>query len=189
MENSIKDVILVDDPKAAEYRKDLEGWCANGFYYGKDASGERRAREAGATHVKCPECDKVRVKDNWSICEGCRDKKYQQRFLNMPWKEWDGTTPVVIFDDDRFFWDEDDINEYMEDNEIESLQLCLCEPVYLRALKEEYWEDCLPDTDDDLSLLPKDLIEKIKEVNALLAGLPPISWRQGKFRTTYTYSE
>lgn len=182
-------IILADDPKAAEYRKDLEGWCANGFYYGKDGNGERRAREAGATHVKCPECDKVRVKDNWGVCESCRDKKYQQRFLDMPWKEWDGVTPLVIYGDDRFFFDEDDINSYLEDSEDESLQLCICEPVYARALRQDYWEDCFPDNDDDENVLPADLLKKIDEINEILAGMPPVSWKQGKFRTTYTYSE
>lgn len=175
--------IMYDSDQAAQL-KTVTGWMsADGRFFGKD---EHMARYCGCTHMLC-ECGNE-MKKGYGKCESCRRKKEQENYLNLPLVEWDGSTPLVIYNDDKYFFDESDIADYCEINEVmpEDLRLCICEPNLFTGVDYEMWTDILPEDCDDL---PKKLVEGIKVLNKLIGELPPASWSQGKKRTTIHFGD
>lgn len=184
MNMSEEKVIMYDSPEAAIYRTDIKGWVsANGLFYGDGESGERAARYDGATHRKCEECTVVIKNRSYTVCDSCLRKRRQIKYNNMPFKEWDGGTPLVLFDDDKYFFDEESILDYAEDCEMkpEGLMLVICEPNHYGFISDDYWEDVLPEDGEVDDALRK----KVDELNEFIKTLPPASWSAGKFRTSY----
>lgn len=168
---------MYDSDEAATHKTNISGWVTGGgLYYGKD---EHIARWAGCTHIRC-ECGRIREK-SYTICEDCRRKKSNERYAALPFVEWDGVTPLTLWDDDQYFFGEDDIAEYCEDNEIKSadLLLVICDPVYLSPLHEDYWSDSLPEEGE----LPPAIQKLVKELNDAIKKEGPACWKQGKKRT------
>lgn len=177
----IKEEQKIIMPEDAAELKTVTGWVtADGRFFGKE---ERLARYHGCTHKVC-ECGKLMEKA-WTLCESCRARKSRERYNAMPFKEWDGETPVVISGDDHYFFNEDDIEEYCDDQEIqpEDLQLIICEPNRLFEINEGHWEDVLPE--DDYSF-PKEVTIALEALNKAIRESKPVSWSPGKYRTTYT---
>lgn len=168
-------IIMYDSPEAAEI-KTLTGWVGGNRYWGQD---EHMARWAGCTHVKC-ECGHVHEK-TWTMCPECRLKKAKERYDALPFKEWDGIEPVVDWDGDRYFFSIDDLNDYMVENEITEIDLLICSPVHYTPIRIDLWEG---DTHEDWEP-PKELQEKLNDINNYLKTLPAHSWMPGKIRTSY----
>jgi len=169
-------IILFDSDEAAKPIT-LSGWqSSDGFFFRE----ESMARYRGCTHKTC-ECGKPMVK-HYLKCEDCRFISTQEQYLKLEFKEWDGITPVCIYDTDTYFFDEDDIRDYCNDNECESedLMLVLCKPNYPSQIESYIWEDILPEDGD----IPKALQDKMDELNKFIQTLPPFSWSQGNKRTT-----
>lgn len=108
-----------------------------------------------------------------------------EKYLKMPFKEWDGITPLVLFEDDRYFFSEDDITDYSIDHNIKlaDMELVICDPQYAWEIDSDYYADILP---EDMSLddCYSELAEAIEEVNKLIRKREkPISWAAGPFRT------
>lgn len=188
MKQEEKPIILSDSPEAAQKviittesgEKYGSGWVsANRRFY----PTESQARNDGATHHKCETCGSVNKVG--SYCSPCYSKKRSEKYLSMPYQEWDGKTMLVIFDDDRFFDDEGDVRDYCENNEIKvsELQLVVCEPNRMDTIGAEHWADIMPeDGDGDL---PKEVEEALIVFNAVIEKQGPISWGAGKFRTSF----
>lgn len=182
-----KKTVLFESDEAAVYEERvLKGWwsgsgsgehLANRFF-GED---ERSARYTGCTHRRC-ECGNIHSKYYLS-CPACRAKRDRERFVKFPEVDWDEKTPICIYGDDRFFFDPDDLNTYCEDADCEhgDLMLVLCEPVKLRLLEPDYWEDDLAEDCD----VPDAVYEAIKELNEVIAEQPPAYWRPGKTRVKW----
>jgi hypothetical protein len=179
-------MILNTSDEAAQI-KTLTGWVSRtGQFWGDD---ERMARWSGATHLVCS-CGEVHEK-GWTCCQKCRDKKDGERFLAKPFKEWDGETPLTIWGDDTFFFDEDSIVCYLEDNDLEAedLQLVICEPNCATEIDYDRWSDDLPE-DRELDDIAPELAKKVDELNAFIREHRPIlSWGMGKYRTVYKPTE
>lgn len=172
-------IIMYDSAEAATYKTDIKGWVSSdGRYYGDN---EDIARYAGCTHKKC-DCGNIHEKGR-TKCNACIAKSQREKYNNLPFEEWDGLTPLVLFRDDQYFFDEDSIEEYCEENNVkfEDLMLVICEPNNYYQINSDYWEDILPE-DDNID--PK-LEEKLKELNKFIKTLPPASWGEGKLRTSY----
>lgn len=171
-------IIMYDTPEAAE-EITLTGWVSKGkdgrFFY-KD---EHMARWAGCTHLKC-DCGAIMEKA-YTRCATCRDKSQRERYDAMPFKEYDGDF-VVEYNGDRFFWSEDEIVEYLEENDIQEINLLFCDPVHHRSISIE---DIATDDCHDGYDPPGELIKKINELNSFIQTLPPHSYYPGKVRTTY----
>lgn len=170
--------VMYDSTEAAEI-KTVTGWVSrSGRFWGKD---EHMARWEGSTHKLC-ECGNL-IKKERSKCDFCSEKVRVEMYYKLPLAEWDGKTPVALWDDDKYFFDEGDIEDYLEESELEpeALRLVLCEPNYPRCIDEDYWEDSLPDDGE----MPKDIKAKIEELNALLKSSKPISWSHSHVRTEY----
>lgn len=146
---------------------------------------EKTVRSEMATHKECDKCgDIIRKK---SFCNSCRDKIEKEKYLKKPFIKWDGETPVCINNSDQYFWSSDEIDDYLEENEIKSseLELVICAPNHIRSIDEDYWSDEMPEEYDSLSDFSKEFSEKLKEFNDYISTLKPLSWSQGVFRTEY----
>lgn len=175
-------IIMYDSPEAATYKTDLKGWVSStGNYFGKD---EHLARYAGCTHLTC-ECGNI-MKRGWTKCDECRHKVAVERFNKLPFREWDNKEPVCTWDGDRYFFSEDDLISYMEDDEdnmMSEIDLLICEPNPWQQIDYDYWSDGFAENDD--GELPKELEDKMKEINEIIKKLPPQSWSPGNVRTKY----
>lgn len=172
-------VIMYESPEAAQPYT-LAGWIdVNRMFHQR----EEQARFASHTHSLC-ECGNI-TRRGLSKCEDCGQKIQNERYLAMPFKEWDRETCVTIFlgDERDYFFGEDSLLEICADRKIdpESLQLIICEQQGFYHVQEDYWEDVLPEDGD----IPEALSKKLQELNELIDTLPTASWVEGKFRTSY----
>lgn len=173
-----KKIIMPDSPEAATLET-VQLWKAtNGQYFRE----ERSARYTSATHRKC-ECGIIFEPKYYTHCEVCRAKKDKERYDKMPFKEWDGSHPLVIFGTDTYFFEDYEIEQYCEENGVkeEDLMVVLCEPTYAHEIDGSYWEDDLPEDGE----LPDEIEQALKEFNAKIKAYgKPLSWIQGKERTS-----
>ena len=170
-------IILIDSPEAATLET-VQIWKASNGHYFFD---ERAARYSGSTHNTC-ECGAIAPK-NYTHCDSCRNKKDIERYNKMPFKEWDGETPLVIFGTDTYFFEDCEFEQYCEDNEVEEkdLMLVICEPVFAHEIDGSDWEEDLPEDGE----LPDEIEQAIKEFNDKIKACgKPLSWSQGKERTS-----
>jgi len=170
-------IILNTDPEAAR-EITVTGWVSrDGLFFGKD---ERAARWSGCTHIVC-ECGKPTPK-TYTRCEECRNKLTRERWLALPLVEWDGESPIVMFDDDRYFWSTEDLLDWCYDEDIKpsTLMLVTCEPHFAREIDADYWSDDLPEDGDEL---PDDIAAAVDALNKVIrAHKEPLCWHPGKQR-------
>jgi hypothetical protein len=163
-------IIMFDSPEAAQER------TATGWYdrfnqcFGAE---ERMARWSGCTHVRCSECGTVIVKGQIK-CPDCHKKQQIALFNTFPVEKWDGDTPVVIFDTNRYFFGES-ILDFIADshpaNDTE-LRICKCEPHYLSLVSADNWCDDLPEDGE----LPDAVGEAVQALNEAIKAAGPVSW-------------
>lgn len=170
-------IIMYASDQAATYKTNLSGWVTgDGFYYGKD---ENIARYAGCTHKIC-ECGEI-VSKSYVRCEKCRHKQSRERYLKLPFKEWDGKEPVCDRDGDTYFFDIDTLNDYMYEHELEVIDLLFCGEIGYREIRID---DIADDVHEDWEP-SEELCEKVEALNKYLRSLPCHSYTPGKIRTTY----
>lgn len=179
-------VIMQESDEAATFRTGLSGWVSStGQYFGNGPDAERMARYAGSTHSLC-ECGKA-AKKPYIRCEDCRRKQDEDAYLKLPEVIWDGVMPLAIFDDDKYFFDEDDILQYCEDNDCISsdIRLVTCTPnkyteVNCDAIAPE---DVSPEDYD--GYLPKPIQTALDALNKTIREYTGVfSWSAGKERVT-----
>jgi len=147
---------------------------------------EEYARNYVATHKKCDteDCEAI-VKIGWRRCDNCTHYSYREMYNKLTYKEWDGESLLSLFDNDVFFSDIDEIHDYCEENDVNpsDLMLIICEPIALRNVELDYWEDDVPENCDGLASYRPELAKKIQELNDWIDSQPPLSWSEGRFRT------
>lgn len=171
-------IIMYDSNEAAQY-KTVSGWVSSdGRFFGKD---EHMARFAGSTHSKC-ECGNVK-KRSYTKCESCIAKMVKERYNALEFRTWDGASPLCLYNDDKYFFDESEVSDYLEENDLapEDLMLVMCKPVYAKQIQTDYWEDEMPEDYD----LPTELQKKVDEINSFIQTLAPLSYIESKLRTKY----
>jgi hypothetical protein len=170
--------IILDTSDEAAKIVTLTGWqSSDGRFWGKD---ERAARYSGCTHKQC-ECGGL-MERHWLKCAECRHKAHAERFNALPFKEWNGE-PVCTWDAQKYFFDEDDLIEYCEDNELTEVDLLFCVENNWRQVDDDYWSDYMPeDSDGDF---PKQMQEALDNLNKIIQTLPAQSYSAGKVRTKY----
>jgi hypothetical protein len=177
----IEKKIILDTSDEAAKLVTVTGWVSSdGRFWGKD---ERAARYAGCTHSTC-ECGKL-MERAYTKCEDCRHKADIERYNKLPFKEWDGDESVYSHACDKYFFNEEDLVEYCEENEIEpqELRLVICEQNNYNEVESDYWADIMPDDGD--GDLPKELQKALDNLNSVIHTLPPCSYYPGKIRTEY----
>ena len=169
------EVILNTSDKAAKFVTHLCGWVdRHGRFWGDD---ERMARWSGCTHEQCS-CGNMHSK-GWTCCEKCRDDKRREKFDALEKVEWDGETPITLDNGDEYFFCEDDLRDYLEENEINinDLQFRLCQPVPMPVLDESYFLEQLHEGAE----LPDDIANAIAELNQLIRKAPTQTWEPSKY--------
>lgn len=182
--NRINDdeIILETDDRAAEY-KTVKGWVSyDSYFFGED---EDMARRKGATHKKC-QCGHIYEKHGY--CVNCHRKDREEKYEKMPFKLWDGQTPLCLFDDDMFFYILEDIESYLDDLDDDSvkavdLKFVICEPQYPHLIDNDYFADILPEDLELEDCASRDLLDAIHKFNEF-AEKTPFSWGPGKYRTS-----
>lgn len=167
-------VVMYDSPEAASLQT-VTGWVARGGQFWDN--DEHMARYVGSTHKVCSVDSGHGVVERNYCCEKCRATKLQAKFDAMARADWDGTTPLVVFDSDTYFFDEDSVRDWLLDNDIalEDAQLVICKPNMACEFDGDCWSDDLPE-DGELSTR---LQAAIEELNKVARSEPPLSWTQG----------
>jgi hypothetical protein len=174
--NDDEKIVLNTSDEAAQFKTGLSGWVSrHGLFFGKD---ERAARYNGCTHVECSDCKKP-TERGWTLCEFCREKHAQERYAKRESKEWDGKTLLYSESADKYFFDEDDLMDFLADEggSIESLRLLICEPEYLRPVEYDHWVDDLPEDGE----LPEAVEDAVEAVNKVIREQGPSAWYPGKY--------
>lgn len=94
----------------------VAGWACKkcGKFRGKD---EHLARWCCATDLQCKQCGGRNTNKLYHICQACvtaaRAKREDDRWEKAEKVDWDGTYPVCTVDDDRVFFNEDDLTDWL----------------------------------------------------------------------------
>mgnify|MGYP003498694028 FL=1 len=174
-----KELVVLKDDEIAAKKMTVAGWVSrNGRFYGSD---ERTARHDGSTHNKC-ECGN-KVTKGWTKCDFCISKSAVERYKAYTFQEWDGKQPVYSENYSKYFYNIDEIDDFCEDSEVDpkDLMLVICDSNYLDKIDSSIWEDKLPEDGD----IPKELQDKLDELNQFIKTLPAISYSPSKIRTEY----
>ena len=178
--NNTDTIILPEDAAAVELVT-VKLWKSNnGKLYNE--TDEEIARWDGATHIHCADCNRPTKKRGYMVCEVCHRIRDQKRWDQMPRRKWDGATPICPMHSDRYFYDEDDLESYCEDHDVqkEDLLLVHCKPETPRPVDAgDLFADYLPE-DCDASHLPKEILAAVDALNAAVAKNPPTVWYEGK---------
>lgn len=139
--------ILYTSDEAASIQT-VTGWVSRGGQFWGD--NEHAARYGGATHMVCEKCGGEYLRSSW--CAPCHTEKQSAAYLEYPVQEWDGVTPLAIFDSDTYFFDFAAIELYCDtyDVKLEDLRLVLCEPQHVPNFELlSHCEDVLPEDGDE----------------------------------------
>jgi len=74
------------------------------------------ARYCCATEIPCGKCQGRNSDKGWACCKDCRDKADQEKLDNAERVDWDGEFPICVWGDDTYFFDEDDLVCWLDDN-------------------------------------------------------------------------
>lgn len=173
--------IILDTSNEAAKQQTMTLWVSRNGHAYKD---EYTARYDGCTHRACAteHCTGLTEK-HYMYCILCRDKRETERYMAMPFLSWDGKTPLCLHDSDQFFFDEDDIEQYCEENDVNAseLRLVICKPQHAHTVDpSDIYESLLPEDSD----VPDELQAAFDELNKkILEYVTPLSWVPGKYRT------
>lgn len=171
-----KPIIMYGAPEAVSL-KTVTGWVsADGRFFG---GNEDLARYRGATHRRCEANPEHKIYAVNSYCEECRQERCQAKFAAMPIKEWAGE-PLVIFDSDQYFFDEDSLRDYLIDSDVDfaDLKLCICEPNYPSQIDPtDHFCDDLP---EDGEIRDDQLLTAFDLLNEMIRQSEPLSWSEGE---------
>ena len=128
------------------------------------------------------------MEKGWTKCESCREKSKQEKFEKFKVIQWDYKTPISIYDTDTYFFDEQDLLDYCDDEglEPEELQLVLCKQNRRRVLNVyEFLEDDVHEDWDPSA----DLEAAVIAFNEAVAKDPYQTWFATDTRVTLAPKE
>lgn len=173
--------VILDTSDEAAKKETLVLWVSR---RGRAYNDEWAARYDGCTHRACATegCAGITEK-HYVHCVLCRSKLERERYLAKPFLAWDGKTPLCLRDTDHYFFDEEEIDEFCEENDLKKsdLEFEICKPQHARTVDPaDIYESDLPEDGD----VPDELQEAFDELNKkILAYTTPLSWVPGKYRT------
>jgi len=172
--------IMFDDPKAATFRTNIEGWVSrNGWFYGKGPNAEDAARRDGCDMKRCATCETMIPKQH-IYCDACNARRTEKQFAAMPEAQWDGEGMIYSEAFDEYYPDLESAGDDAEDRGISFLEMMLviCDPVYLSEISEDTFYEQLPDDGE----LPQEISTLVAEFNAATKAYGPTSYFPGKYR-------
>ena len=168
-------------PEGVEAKQEtLTLWKGKSHYFHEKDFAEYEL----AIGYKCRECGKDTGNKNYLLCPSCKEEQENKRYFAKDFKEWDGKTPLVIFDTDIYLNDKDDIIFHCEDNNIESedLHLMICEKTEIPTFDISHFIDDEWDWDYDIPNEDRINAEVNEVIQKYLTKHWNI-WHQGKYRT------
>lgn len=172
MKSKEEKIIFYSDPNIVRQVTAKVWQGSNGRIY----SNEHGARLESCTHTHC-NCGEV-IGKYYSKCEACVTESANLTFEAFQAVEWDRETPLNVYRDDVYFFDEEQLYEYCSDHglQVEDLKLVICKPQYAGEIQEDIFEDLLPQETGLKEVYPE-LAEAIEEVNKLIRKKEkPLSW-------------
>ncbi len=165
MRKNQDDVVILPEDDAAAQLVDVSVWKSRCGVLFLD---ERIARWEGATHVRCSKCGAVMRKTWMTLCAVCKVASTKERYNKLEKRSWDGSNPVCTFDDDRYFYSPEEVEEYCYDLgiKVEDLMLVHCEPRYAFEVDPmDLYGDELPEDGE----LPEELQETFDILNKVIS--------------------
>jgi len=167
--------------EAAEHKTGIEGWvCKTCRRFWGD--NEHMAKWCCAGDLKCEtkDCAARVKKHSYMYCDQCLSKRDVARWLKLEEVAWDGKSPLVLDDDDKYFFNVEDLDEYLEEHKlsVEDVRLVIAVPDSPPWFEmSEFLSDYLSEDSDRLGF------EKIdKLVNKWIEKNAPKMWVPGKTR-------
>lgn len=189
MKPTTKTKVLYDSPEAARLET-MQVWMSRGgrAYPSHQPNSEHFARWDGCTHEAC-DCGREHER-GWTCCEDCRAKKQRERYEKFMLHEGEIEFPLALYDDERFFWYADELDEYIDEYEIdvEDLMLVACEKrakpqIDLGHMYEDYLAE---DMDSPWS---EDIRDAVNKLQSLLDAEVDEVWEQVAVRVKWPQPE
>ena len=175
-----KKIIMYDSDEAATYKTDIKGWVSSdGFFCGDGKQGEQTARYRGSTHTKC-ECGNIIKTRSYNKCETCRNKISFENYTKLPFRKYMGE-PVVDYDGDEYFFSEEQLVDYLYENDLTEIDLLFCDENNWQEIEPDYWCDCMIEDGE----LPLELEKAMEALNEVIRNLPAALYSPSKIRTNY----
>ncbi len=173
-----KEIILPDDPRAAEF-KTITGWVSRSGQFWKN--DERMARYDGSTHSRCQTCGETCSKSSLYCDKHLRERELE-KYAARPVKSWDDTCMLYSETLDRYFSEPAEVIDWLRDEDSGAspadLRLVLCDPEYPDAPDPaNYYCDKLPESGD----VPDEVAEAFEVLARTLKKCGPMSWFPGEF--------
>lgn len=148
---------------------------------------DRTTKEELSTHRDCEKCGNEFKKDFTfdKHCFNCKSELSNEKFKSLQLVEWDGKSAVVLFRDDTYFFDEESVVDYCNDNEIKpsELQLCLCEETTFRTVDLDFWQD---DVHEDWEA-DQELTDLVNALNKYLQSASTNTWIPTNKRVDFSF--
>lgn len=109
-----------------------------------------KERAARCCHTPpCPGCG-GKMDKHYLMCSSCASMVRLKSFQNKPEVPWDGEFPIAVFDDDKYFFDIDEVAYWIDDLEEGTVfEFEACKEVQPRSFDvEEFLYDDLPEDGD-----------------------------------------
>lgn len=115
-------------------------------------------------------------------------EKLREKYLEMPFLDWDLKSPICLYKSDELFHSIEDALEHLEEAGItrEEAMFVICTPNFLSRINETWiCADIMPEDWVTLSDGNKLISDKIAELNNLISEQPAFSWDfEGIYRTS-----
>lgn len=181
-----KKIIFTDSAENQAVFESRTGWWDSfGRFWGND---KHMAQYSSATHRKCDKYPIHPATPVNSYCPMCYEDQAIIKYKDMPSKQYDGKTPVVILNTDQYFFDRESIEDYCDEHNLkpEDLKLVFCRPVYFKHIyPEDIYCDILPEdfSVDDIS---PELSEAFFKLNELIRTKIVASWVEGNIKVIWS---
>ena len=170
--------------QAAKRVTNVEGWICKTckLFHGDN---EHTARWCCAKDLKCETegCDTRVPKPGLLYCQPCLNKRGLEKYLTFGEFDWDGDSPLVSYNDDRYYFNEDDLREHAEELEVKpwEMQLMICvKESKPRFEVYEFLQDYLCEGQE----YEAHWAEIDKKVNDWIDGNAPTVWVQSSKRVS-----
>lgn len=180
MKAQTKPVVVMYESDEAASIQTVTGWVdRNGRFWGHD---EHMARYCGSTHRICSKNPEHGSHASNGWCEKCWQESRLKQFQSLEKKPWTGE-PLVIFDDDKYFFDAESLVDHCQEHNVlpSELQLLICEPNYPREIDmNDHCEEIIPDGGDHHDI-PEAIWLAAEALNKAIRESEPVSWQGGKY--------
>lgn len=185
-------IITPDMPEALKEVKENVN-----VYISRDGKGyldEQTARWAGATHLRCKQCETGFTTKGWTICESCRGAKEKTK-MEKKIDQWNKLPETSLPDEYAMFYcivhndfmraDDESICEYCEENDLKpsDLRLVLASKTSMRQIDYDFFCDDVHE-DHEFSA---EFDSKLKEFNAFLSNYDTTTYEVPNLNFTYRY--